>query len=245
MRILKYISLLLLLSVVAASIFIATQKSDFTVERSKIIKSPRSAVYSYVNDYRNWADFGSWTTDAPEIKVLYPETTIGKGAYYSWKGKDGMGEVRTLYVKENDSISQKMNYNGTSSAISWSFKDTEDGTKVTWQSKGNMSFLLKFYTALNGGVEEVIGKMYEKSLGNLDKALDYEINTFSIKVNGIVKKPQSFYLAQTFTSELIKIDKNTEIVIPTILAFCYKNDITVNGKPFVIYHTYDMVKGLA
>jgi effector-binding domain-containing protein len=245
MRILKYISLLLLLSVVAASIFIATQKSDFTVERSKIIKSPRSAVYSYVNDYRNWADFGSWTTDAPEIKVLYPETTIGKGAYYSWKGNDGMGEVRTLYVKENDSISQKMNYNGTSSAISWSFKDTEDGTKVTWQSKGNMSFLLKFYTALNGGVEEVIGKMYEKSLENLDKALDYEINTFSIKVNGIVKKPQSFYLAQTFTSELIKIDKNTEIVIPTILAFCDKNDITVSGKPFVIYHTYDMVKGLA
>jgi hypothetical protein len=26
-----------------------------------------------------------------------------------------------------------------------------------------------------------IGKMYEKSLANLDKALDYEINTFSIK----------------------------------------------------------------
>jgi hypothetical protein len=80
-----------------------------------------------------------------------------------------------------------MNYNGTSSTISWSFKDTEGGTKVTWQSKGNMSFLLKFYTALNGGVEEVIGKMYEKSLANLDKALDYEINTFSIKVNGLVK----------------------------------------------------------
>jgi hypothetical protein len=60
------------------------------------------------------------------------------------------------------------------------FKDTEGGTKVTWQSKG-MSFLLKFYTALNGGVEEVMEKMYEKSLANLDKALDYEINTFSIK----------------------------------------------------------------
>jgi hypothetical protein len=35
--------------------------------------------------------------------------------------------------------------------------------------KGNMSFLLKFYTALNGGVEDS-GKMYEKSLANLDKA---------------------------------------------------------------------------
>jgi hypothetical protein len=60
-----------------------------------------------------------------------------------------------LFVKENDSIAQKMNYNGTSSTISWSFKDTEGGTKVTWQSKGNMSFF-KNSTALNGGVEEVI-----------------------------------------------------------------------------------------
>jgi hypothetical protein len=44
-----------------------------------------------------------------------------------------------------------MNYR--TSSISWSFKDTEGGTKVTWQS-GNMSFLLKFYTALNGGVRK-------------------------------------------------------------------------------------------
>jgi hypothetical protein len=49
------------------------------------------------------------------------------------------------------------------------FKDTEGGTKVTWQSKGNMSFL-KFYTALNGGVEEVIEKCMKRAL-NLDKAL--------------------------------------------------------------------------
>jgi carbon monoxide dehydrogenase subunit G len=52
------------------------------------------------------------------------------------------GEVRTLLLKKM-TVLHKMNYNGTSSTISWSFKDTEGGTKVTWQSKGNMSFLLK------------------------------------------------------------------------------------------------------
>ena len=29
------------------------------------------------------------------------------------------------------------------------------------------------------------------------------------------------------------------------MAFCEKNDISRSGKPFVIYHTYDLVKGLA
>ena len=244
MRILKYLFLLLLLSLVAMSIFIATQKGDFTVERSRIINSPKSSVFNYVNDYRNWADFSSWSSEDPEMKIVYPQNTIGKGASYSWEGKEGNGEMHTLYVKENDSISQKMDYNGTSSDVFWSFKDTTGGTKVTLKTKGQMSFLFKIYTALNGGAEKVIGAIYEKSLVNLDKALDYEINTYSIKENGLVKKPQSFYLCQTFTSEIPKVSKNFKIVVPKIIVFCNENNIPINGKPFVVYHTYDMAKGL-
>ncbi|MFT7334670.1 MAG: effector-binding domain-containing protein [Porticoccaceae bacterium] len=245
MRIIKYIFLLLLLSLVALSIFIATQKGGFNVERSKIINSPRPTVYNFVNDYKNWEDFGSWTVEDPEIKISYPQKTIGKGASYSWDGKEGDGQMRTLFVKENDSISQKMNYNGTLATVSWSFKDTTGGTKVSWRSSGKMSFFFKIYAALNGGVDKVIGTIYEQSLANLDKVLDYEINTFSIKVNGVVKKPQIFYLRKTFTSEIAKINKNFKIGIPLIEAFCEENNVEISGKPFIIYHTYDLEKELA
>jgi len=245
MRILKYIFLLLLLSLVALSIFIATQKGDFLVERSKIINSPKSSVYNYVNDYRNWSDFGSWTAEDSEIKINYPQNTIGKGASYSWEGKDGNGKMHTIAVKENDSIAQTMDFEGTSSNVTWQFRDTIGGTKVTWKSKGKMSFFFKIYSALNGGVDRVIGAIYEKSLVNLDKALDYEINTFSTIDNGLVQKPLMNYIGQTFTSELIKVNKNFKIVIPKLTTFCEKNNIVVTGKPFILYHTYDVTKGLA
>lgn len=245
MRIIKYIFLLLLLSLVALSIFIATQKGDFLVERSKIINSPVTSVYNYVNDYRNWNDFGSWTAEDPEIKINYASNTIGKGASYSWEGKDGQGQIRTIAVKENDSIAQALNFEGTTSTISWHFKDTIGGTKVTWRSKGKMSFFFKIYAALNGGTNRVIGTIYEKSLANLDKALDYEINTFSTIENGLVQKPAMNYIGQTFTSELTKVTKNFKIVIPKLKTFCEKNNITINGKPFILYHTYDTEKGLA
>lgn len=245
MRILKYIFLLLLLSLVALTIFIATQKGDYTIERSKIINSPKSAVFNYVNDYRNWGDFISWTIEDPEAKINYSENTIGKGASFSWEGKESNGEMRTLSVKENEDISQKMDSEGTTSSINWTFKDTLGGTKVTWKAKGKMSFFLKVYTALNGGADKVIGTIYEKTLINLDKALVYEINTFSIKENGIVTKPLSFYLCQTFTSEIAKINKNFKIVIPKITDFCKDNNIAIAGKPFILYHTYDTQKGLA
>lgn len=245
MRILKYLFLLLLLSLVALSIFIATQKGDFTVERSKVINSPKSALFNYVNDYRNWEDFSSWAIENPEIKVTYPQNTIGKGASYSWEDQTGTGDIKTIFVKENDSISQKLNYKGTTSDMFWSFKDTIGGTKVTWRAKGKMSFLLKIFTAFNGGAEKFIGTIYEKSLTNLDKTLDYEINTYAVKEDGIVKKPAIFYLHQTFTSKISKVLKNFKIVSPQIIDFCQNNNITVSGKPFVLYHTYDLANDLA
>ena len=244
MRILKYLFLLLLLSFVALSIFVATQKGDFTVERSQIINSPKSTVFNFVNDYRNWEDFSSWIVEDPEMQITYTKKTIGPGAIFSWEGKESTGDMLTLFVKENDSISQKMNYDGTSSSVFWSFKDTIGGTKVTWKTTGKMSFTMKVYTAFNGGINKIIGEINEKSLANLDKTLDFEINTYAVKVNGLVKKLGTFYLRQTFTSEISKVIKNAQIVFPKMIAFCEQNNVELNGKPFIIYHTYDPVKGL-
>ncbi|WP_078055284.1 SRPBCC family protein [Flavobacterium crassostreae] len=245
MRILKYLFLLALLSLVALSIFIATQKGDFEVERSKVINSPKEAVFSYVNDYKNWVDFGSWIKKDPEIKNVFPENTIGKGAFYTWESKDGDGRIQTLYTKENDSIAQKMDFNGSPSLVYWTFKETPKGTKVTWRIKGNMNFAFKVYTALNGGVDRVIGSMYEKSLENLDQQLDYEINNYSVKVDGLAHQPMRYYIGQRFTSEIAKINKNFKIVIPKITSFCEQNGITTSGKPFIIYNSYDLQTQLA
>jgi hypothetical protein len=245
MRILKYLLLLFLLSLVALSIFIATQKGEYFIERSRIINSPSNSVYNYVNDYRNWEDFGSWSDDDANMKFTYPENTIGKGAFYSWDGKEGSGSMTTVFTKENDSIAQKMTIDGMTSVVNWKFKDTIGGTKVTWSTKGKMDFFFKIYSAISGGVDKLIGTMYEKSLSKLDKNLVYEIKTFSIKSNGLVTKPQVYYIAQSFTTEISKINKNFKIVLPKITSFCNDNNITINGSPFIIYHTYDLKSGLA
>jgi hypothetical protein len=245
MQILKYLFLLLLLSIVASSIFIATQKGEFSIEKSKIIKSPKALVFNYVNDFSNWEDFGDWAVQDPSLKMTYPENTIGKGASFQWEGKEGKGTVETVFVKENDSIAQKMNYNGTLSDVYWRFKDTKEGTKVTWSTKGKMSFVLKIYTAFCGGIESMIGKTYEKSLNNLDKKLVYETNTFKIKVNGVVKKLETFYVKQSFNSKISKIAKNSKIVFPKLINFCAENNIELNGKPFVIYHSFDIENDIA
>lgn len=245
MQILKYLFLLLLLSLVATTIFVATQKGEFQLERSKIINAPKSAVFNYVNDYQNWPNFNSWMLDDENLKMTYPAITFGKAASCSWTGADGTGDIQTTSIKNNESITQKLNNNGTESEVFWYFKDTVGGTKVTWKTKGNLSFELKMYATLKGGVERNIGSVYEKSLKNLDKVLDYETNTFNIKVIGEVTKTATFYLSQSFSSKVSNITKNSKIVFSKINEYCDKNGIEVYGKPFIIYHNYDATKEIA
>ncbi|MFH6962482.1 transcriptional regulator [Flavobacterium plurextorum] len=246
MKILKYLFLLLLLSLVALTVFVATQKGIFSVERSKVINSPKATVYNYVNDFRNYEDFESWSTEDPSIKMTFPNKTSGNGASFYWSGDEGNGNAITLKTKEGESIEQKMKYDGTEADVTWTFKDTLAGkTKVTWKAKGTMSFLFKIYTALNGGSDKVIGTIYEKSLANIDKNLDYETKTYAVEVNGVVKKTETPYIKQTFTSEIQKVNKNARIVIPKLIQFSETNGLSTTGKPFIIYHTYDTASGLA
>ncbi|KIQ24941.1 transcriptional regulator [Flavobacterium sp. MEB061] len=246
MKILKYLFLLLLLTLVALTVFVATQKGIFSIERSKVINSPRATVYNYVNDFRNYEDFESWSLEDPSMRMTFPNKTIGNGASYSWEGVEGKGSAITLKTKDGESIQQKMKFDGTEADVNWTFKDTLTGkTVVTWKAKGTMSFLFKIYTALNGGSDNVIGTIYEKSLANIDKNLDYETKTFTVKVNGVVKKTETPYIKQTFTSEISKVNKNARVVIPKLIHFSQTNGLHNNGKPFIIYHTYDITTGLA
>ena len=244
MRILKYILLLSLLVLFAATVFISTQSGHFDVEKSAVIKSPRSTVFNYVNDYLNWGTFASWKQEDPKMEFYYSKNTVGKGGSYSWKGNDGEGNIKTLTVNENQALHQKMNFNGSESDVYWTFKDTIGGTKITWRSKGKMGFGFKIYSVFQGGADKVIGSMYEKSLANLDKTLDYELNTYKIKVDGVVQKTGSFYLMQTITSKISNVPKNLRIMIPRIVNFFKKNNVPMNGRPFVLYHTYDVANDL-
>lgn len=240
MRILKYILLLFILFLIGLTVFIITQKGDYNITRSKIINTPRSIVYSYVNDYRNWETFASWSDEKGTTKFTFPKNTIGKNASFSWDGAS-TGNIRTIEVIDNVYIKQKMIFNETETEGYWTFKDTLGKTKVSWHTKGTMSVMMKIKAFINGGIGNTIGSVYEKSLYKLDRNLNFELNTFDIKVDGIVAKPKQFYIAQTINSKNENITKNIKIMIPKMISFFEKNKMVMHGKPFVMFNKVDDV----
>lgn len=244
MRIIKYLFLLFLLSLVALTIYIATQKGNFTVESSKVINSPKAIVFGYVNDFKNWEKFDTWIVSDNNLKLTYSPNSSGNKSSFSWEGESDNGFVETLYTKGNDSIVQKMELNGNSSKVYWGFKDTLGGTKVTRKSVGKMDFLTKVNAFFLGKTQNSISKVYDKSLANLDKSLNLDNSTFEVQTKGIVKKLQTFYLKQSFTSKISDIPRNANVVFGKLTTFCNQNSIAQNGRPFIIYHTYDTIKDL-
>ncbi len=240
MKILKYIFLLLILLSVGGSVFIATQKSDFTSVKSILIKTPKTAVYNYLNDNKNYKDW--YVFDSKSIELQYSKNTSGAGSYFSWSGSEGEGKTTIYFTKENDSIVQKTDLDGALSETVWKLKDTIGGTKVTCISKGEMSFSNKLHSFINGGVKKVIGRKLELSLKNLNRSLDYELNKYSIASNGVVYKKGCYYLKHTINTKLSRLNYNVKILIPYLINFSNQNQIVISGKPFVIYNSIDKNK---
>lgn len=243
MRIVKYIFLLILLALIGITVYVATQKGDFVIERSTVIKVPKEIVFNYVNDYRNWEQWVSSKEDDSSMEFIYPDNTVGEGSSYAWKSSNGDGEMKTIFVKQNDSIAQKVVVGSTEYSSNISFKDTVGGTKVTWRSTGNVDFMTKVYATFNGGINKTMTATYERSLNNLNHVITKEISTYDINVAGIIQKQATFYVKQTATTTLKDMQSRLNPMLQKMITFFKNNSMTMNGKPFVIYESVDTQAG--
>ena len=241
MRILKYIFLLIVLLAVGVSVFIATQKGDYDVTVTRLVNTPRSVTFSYVNDLKNWEQ---WAAFDPEMETEYAANTVGNGASFSWEGNDNDGNIKTVSTKENDSITQQLDWNGLPADMYWTFKDSAGKTKITLHVKGRLGFMPKINATMRGGANRIMAALYENSIARLDKTMEREINTYAVKVDGVVEKPGHFYLGQTIVSKIANLPKNIQIMMRNMQRFFKKNNIPAAGKPFVRYEYYDTAKGL-
>lgn len=239
MKILKYLFLLVLLLSFGGTVFIATQKSNFNLVKSIVIKSNKTSIYNYLNDTRNYKDWFIFDKNNSTVELNYSEKSFGVGSFFSWTGSEGKGKTTIYFTSENDSIIQKTNLDGKFSETVWKLKDTIGGTKVTCISKGEMSFLNKLNFFFTGGINKTIERKIEQSLTNLNRSLDYELNTYSINSKGVVFKKACYYIKHTINTKFSRLNYNIKIIIPYLINFSNQNNIILSGKPFIIYNSID------
>lgn len=233
----------MLLALVGISVYIATQNGDYTIKRSTFIKVPKEVVFNYVNDYRNWDQWLDLDADSTDVKFSFPEHTVGQGGSFSWIKGSEEGTVQSLFVKENDSISQKLVMNGINSKASLTLKDSVGGTQLNWIVTGSADFKTKIKAAFKGGVEAFTAKMFQNSLNNVNAIITKEIRSFSADVIGIATIEGVFYVKQTATVKVRDMNSKITPMLQKMNTFFKNGNLQMNGKPFVIYESSDTANG--
>ncbi|WP_397362152.1 SRPBCC family protein [Olleya sp. R77988] len=239
MKYLKYILFLLLIAIIAIAIYIAVQPNEFKVTRTKTIQAPASLIYNDVIDFKNWEDWNAWVEEKPEMTLTYPEQTKGVNGSYSWLDEGETGTMKNIETNPNKSIKQEMQFGEhPKSDVLWQFKPNTDGsTDVTWTITGKeMSFGFKGYAAFKGGMDNIIGPYYERSLELLDRKVVESMKQHSFKIDGETEYGGGFYMYKTTSVTGTNISQVMGKQYGDIMGYMAKNNIVQAGMPFTIYN---------
>ena len=239
-KFLKILLFLFLIFIVFA-IYVATRPGSYDVKRTRLIKAPVSLVFNTVNEYKTWEKWGPWYKQDESIVVQYPEKTSGVGAGYSWTSvKDRGGHIKTLSVKDNKSIEQRIFFDGRDeSDVYWNFEETGKGTALTWGMKGDIDFLGKLYFLFSGNPDEFMGEMLAEGLQNIDTYVHKEMDKHSITSNGVVEYTGGYFIYVSKECSFDEMGTAMDKMLPKVLIYAIKNQYPRAGAPFTLYHKYD------
>ncbi len=241
MRILKYLLLLIILVAIAITVYISTSDGTFSVKKDYTVSLPKSTLFHYVNDYQNWEEWLELSEKEAPSKFTTKHDFVGVGSSLTFSNGKEHGMLKTLSVKENDSIVQKTEWNGIEANSTFIFSEKSNKTIISWECKGKMNFSEKIQSYFMGGIDHYLNQLFDKSLKKLEEKLSKEINTYSIEINGIEKITKSIYLKSEKVANKDEIFSKVVAQLMELKKFSSENNIKTTGVPFIAYKPLDKV----
>jgi hypothetical protein len=157
--------------VIVLCVVIAMQPSEFTVTRSATFNASPDALFAEVNDFHKWPEWSPWEKLDPNLQRTYSGSNAGKGASYSWKGNDDVGEGAMTIADSRPSDAIKVDLEfikpfAMKSEQNFTFKPDGDKTTMTWTMNGKHNFFTKAF-GLVMNMDKLVGGDFEKGLANL------------------------------------------------------------------------------
>jgi len=245
MKIIKYLFFLILIGLIAGSIYIATKDGNYQIEESTTINAPLPVVFNEVNNFKNWEEWGPWMANSDDLILAYSDTTIGEGASYSWKSEEmGDGSITTTKAIPDSTIEQELTivskYGETKTDVYWKFDKVEEGTKVTWGIQGNQSFMEKLAFAFtDSSYTQMMRPMITEGLEQLKLVTLDKMESYSINVDGVTQFGGGFYMYTTTASKISQIQLKMRDMFTEVSQYMENNNISIQGDPFVIYNDWD------
>jgi len=161
----------IVVALVIVLIMAASKPDTFRVERTATVKADPGKVFSFINDFHNWAAWSPYEKLDPNMQKTFTGAASGKGAVYEWKGnnKAGAGRMEILESTAASKIVIKLDFlkpfegHNTSEFI---MSPRGNTTEISWAVYGPSPFMMKIMHVFMN-MDHMMGKDFETGLANL------------------------------------------------------------------------------
>ncbi len=156
----------------------ARTPKQFHVERSGIVPAPLGAVLPLITDFRSWESWSPYVKLDPHMKKTYSGSSSGVGAVYEWEGnmKAGKGKIAIDRIEAPERVLMTLDMEKPMkghNAVVFSFRETEEGTLVTWAMDGASPFLMRLL-GLFIDTDHMVGRDFAEGIMNLAALFEAE-----------------------------------------------------------------------
>lgn len=154
--------------------------SHIHVERSILIKAPRSAVFAPINDFRQFIRWSPWADVDPNTKYRFEGPTSGVGARMVWASENpgvGSGSQEIILSQSDQRVKVSLDFGDHGKGIAtYTLHDADGGTLITWAFDTDFGYdLVGRYFGLM--MDRFVGAEYVKGLENLKQLVENPVRT--------------------------------------------------------------------
>lgn len=247
MKILKYLLFLILIIFIAGSIYVATKDGDFEETSSKVVNAPAPLLFREVKDLTNWKTWNAWNN--VEGINMDIDKASGENAEMSWQA-EGIrdGKIVTIseipYNRIEQQLVMQTGLGESSGNVVWTFEPQGDSTLVSWTLQGSQSFKEKLAFSLqDNDLSDIFQPIFEESLENLQQNVIRKMEEYSINVEGVTEHGGGYYMYSTTAARFGEVNAKAADMIEHVSIYMTENNISIGGKPFVIYNQRDERNG--
>lgn len=221
MKVAKYFTLLLALTLFSWVVFIATQSGNFSVHQTFKVDSTPSHVFHYLENIKNWSD---WST----LKISEGDKiNIQLNGFPS-------AEIQTLKVESNQHIEQILKTQ-TPTHITWSFKEVGNQTEVSFEMHGTIDFKTKFMSFRNGDASQIVQRAISINIEKLSNLLNHVFAYHEYETLGPQLQSPFYYIYTTHKTSLESLDLDLLQEYPVLNSFVNTNELSPTTQPFLMF----------
>ncbi len=145
------------------------QPTEWVLERSAVIDAAPEVVFSQIEDFEAWQNWSPYA--GADRELSFDGAHRGEGAVFEWSGDEEEGAGRLTIVESRPGEVLSIELETLKPVRSWStmefnLEPADDGTRVTWSMRSEMSLPMKTFISI-GDMEERIGGDFEEGLTEL------------------------------------------------------------------------------